>query len=65
MRDGTPARVDVTGDGAPERLGTSERISFDARIDVVVAVPAGPRGVGDVDGERTEESPGWPRPGPD
>lgn len=65
VRDGTPARIDVTGDGAPERLGTSERISFDARIGVVVAVPAGPRGVGDIDGERTEESPGWPRPGPD
>lgn len=65
VRDGTPARVDVTGDGTPERLGTSERVSFDARIDIVVAVPAGPRGVGDVDGERTEESPGWPRPGPD
>ena len=64
VRDGTPARVDVTGDGTPERLGTSGRISFDAQIDVVVAVPAGPRGVGDVDGERTEESPGWPRPGP-
>ena len=65
VRDGTPARVDVTGDGSPERLGRSTRISFESRVDVVVAVPAGPRGVGDVDGYRTEESPGWPSPGPD
>jgi hypothetical protein len=30
---------------------------------VVAAVPPGPPGVGDVDGARTEQSPGWPCPG--
>ena len=64
MRDGQPVRLDVTGDGSPETLGTASRVQFEARTDIAVAVPAGPRGVGDVDGEMSEESPGWPRPGP-
>lgn len=63
VRDGSPSRLDVTGDGKPELLGRSTRVSFATRADVAVAVPPGPRGVGDVDGERTEESPGWPEPG--
>jgi len=65
VRTDSPSRLDVTGDGSPELLGRSTRVSFDTRSDVVVAVPAGPRGVGDVDGQRTEESPGWPQPGSD
>lgn len=64
VRDGAPVRVDVTGDGSPELLGTAERITFESGADVAVAVPAGPRGVGDVDGNRDEQSPGWPEPGP-
>ncbi|WP_418281248.1 DUF7286 family protein [Halorubrum sp. DTA98] len=45
------------------RLGTTDPVRFETRTVVVVAVPAGPPGVGDVDGTRDETSPGWPCPG--
>jgi len=64
VRDGSSVRVDLTSDGTPERLGSAPRLSFRTSVDIAVAVPPGPRGVGDVDGRREEESPGWPEPGP-
>jgi len=63
VRDGSIVRLDVDGDGKAERLGQSERVSFETGTTVVAAVPPGPPGVGDVDGSRTEQSPGWPCPG--
>jgi hypothetical protein len=51
-------------DGEPVRLGATEPIRFETETVVVVAVPAGPPGVGDVDGTRDETAPGWPCPGP-
>ena len=63
VRDGSPVHLDVTGDGNPELLGSADRIQFAANTEIVVAVPPGPRGVGDVDGEMSEESAGWPTPG--
>jgi hypothetical protein len=63
VRDGATVRLDVDGDGDPERLGRNERISFETGTTVVAAVPPGPPGIGDVDGARTEQSPGWPCPG--
>jgi hypothetical protein len=63
VRDGSTARLDVDGDGEAERLGHDERVSFETGTTVVVAVPPGGRGVGDVDGNADERSAGWPRPG--
>jgi len=51
-------------DGETVRLGATEPIRFETETVVVVAVPAGPPGVGDVDGTRDETAPGWPCPGP-
>lgn len=59
VRDGGAATLDVDGDRAPERLGRSERLTFDVSTAVTVVVPAGPRGVGDVDGNADERSAGW------
>lgn len=63
VRDGGEARLDVDADGDRELLGRASRIQFATGTDIAVAVPAGPRGVADVDGQRTETSAGWPRPG--
>ncbi|MFC7134140.1 hypothetical protein ACFQJ3_13500 [Salinibaculum sp. GCM10025337] len=63
VRDGTPVALDVDDDGAAERLGAGTRVSFRTHTSVAVAVPPGSRGVGDVDGQMTETSPGWPTPG--
>ncbi|ACM55795.1 conserved hypothetical protein [Halorubrum lacusprofundi ATCC 49239] len=56
---------DVTVDvgGETVQLGKTEPIAFEAETVVAVAVPAGPPGVGDVDGTRDERSGGWPCPG--
>ncbi|MGZ0748020.1 DUF7286 family protein [Haloparvum sp. AD34] len=43
-------------------LGHTDPVRFETGTVVVVAVPPGPPGVGDVDGVRTETSPGWPCP---
>lgn len=62
-RDGSPVTLDVDGDGTPDRLGRATRVSFEAETTVLVVVPPGKSGVGDADGQRTEESPGWPEAG--
>jgi hypothetical protein len=63
VRDGSTVRVDVDGDGDKERLGRDERVDFETKTAVAVAVPPGRGGVGDVDGEREERAGTWPRPG--
>lgn len=59
VRDGGAVRIDYDGDGTTERFGRAERVSFTVETGVVVAVPPGPQGVGDVDGNADERSPGW------
>jgi len=63
VRDAGTVRLDVDGDGVGERLGETTRLSFRTRTTVAIAVPPGPQGVGDVDGQAIEESAGWPVPG--
>jgi len=58
-RDGSAVRLDVDGDGARERLGRSTRVAFAVETGVVVVVPPGGRGVGDVGGTADEHSPGY------
>jgi len=65
VRDGSTVRLDADGDGVTERLGKNERVGFEASTTVVAVVPPGMPGVGDVDGNRNERSPGWPCPGVD
>jgi len=55
--------VTLDVDGETVRLGATEPIRFETGTVVAVAVPAGPPGVGDVDGTRDETSTGWPCPG--
>ncbi|MFC6785245.1 hypothetical protein ACFQFH_04690 [Halobaculum halobium] len=62
VRDGQVATLDVDGDGTEERLGRSDRVAFRTWTVVVVVVPAGTSGVGDVNGNADERSPGWPCP---
>jgi len=64
VRETGTVRLDVDGDGTAERVGNTTRVSFRTGTEVAVAVPPGPQGVGDVDGETDETSPGWPEPGP-
>jgi hypothetical protein len=59
VREDSPVAFDVNGDGRPDRVGRNERLSFEVSATVVVVVPAGPRGVGDVNGEADEQSDGW------
>ena len=59
VRDGGRAELDVDGDGRVETLGHADRIDFSVRTVVLVAVPPGRTGVGDVDGQTEETSPGW------
>lgn len=61
VREAGTATIDL--DGEPVTLGRTERVRFETGTVVVVAVPPGPPGVGDVDGTRDETSPGWPCPG--
>jgi hypothetical protein len=61
VRDGTAATLDVDGDGTRERLGRSERVSFETSTAVFVVVPPNGRGVGD-SGVAVETSAGWPEP---
>lgn len=62
-RDGRAVRVDVDGDGEHERLGRATRIGFDIETAVLVVVPPGGHGVGDIDGNADERT-GWPTPDP-
>lgn len=55
--------VTIEIDGETVRLGATEPVRFETGTVVAVAVPAGPPGVGDVDGVRDERSAGWPCPG--
>jgi hypothetical protein len=59
VRENETVDLDVDGDGAPERLGRTEPVSFETGTTVVVVVPPGPPGVGDRDGNRDETSAGW------
>jgi len=59
VRDGSTARLDYDEDGRAERLGRDERVSFETGTTVLVAVPPGGTGVGDVDGNADERSAGW------
>jgi hypothetical protein len=63
VRDGSTVRLDVDDDGTPERLGRDERVAFETRTALAVAVPPSPDGVGDVDGNADERAGTWPRPG--
>ena len=64
VRENRTVTVDVDRDGDAERLGGNRVISFEVSTTVVVAVPPGGTGVGDVNGVAVEQSPGWPSPGP-
>jgi len=59
VRRAEKVRFDVDGDHAREVLGRNTRIEFSFDTAVVVAVPPGPRGTGDVNGDGDERSPGW------
>ncbi len=59
----TVGDVTVDAGGTEVLLGETEPVRFETGTVVVVAVPAGPPGVGDVDGTRDETSDGWPCPG--
>ncbi|MFB6072323.1 MAG: hypothetical protein ABEJ88_05070 [Halobacterium sp.] len=59
VREDAPVGFDVNGDGRADRVGRNERVSFTVQSTVAVVVPSGPRGVGDVDGNADERSPGW------
>ena len=58
-REDEPVAFDVDGDGDAERVGRNERLSFEVEATVGVVVPAGPRGVGDTNGDADEQSAGW------
>lgn len=61
VREAGPVRLDVDGDGAEETIGRNRPVAFEADTGVVVVVPPGGTGVGDVDGNADERSPGWGR----
>ena len=65
VRDGKNVTLDVDGDGATERIGRSDEVNFSIQTAIVVVVPAGGTGVGDIDGKLRERSPGWKRLGDD
>jgi len=62
VREAGDVTVDVGGEAV--RLGETEPVAFETQTVIAMAVPAGPPGVGDVDGVRDERSSGWPCPGP-
>jgi hypothetical protein len=59
VREDAIVRTDVDSDGRPERLGRNRALSVAARTGVLIVVPPGGTGVGDVDGQAIETSPGW------
>ncbi|SIQ91416.1 hypothetical protein SAMN05421858_0796 [Haladaptatus litoreus] len=58
-RQSQAVRLDFDGDGSKELFGRTTPISFDTWTTVIIAVPPGKRGVGDVNGDADERSPGW------
>lgn len=58
VRDGSTVALDVDSDGTAERLGRSERLTFETHAVAVAVVPGG-NWVGDVDGNADERSAGW------
>jgi len=65
VRDGSKITLDVDGDGSDDHLGNATRIDFRLNTAVVVVVPPGGAGVGDINGDMDERSPGWPLAGPE
>ena len=61
-RRNASVQIDVDGDGDDELLGHNRPISFQTETAAVAIVPAGKSGVGDVDGNADERSPGWACP---
>ncbi|GAA0244209.1 hypothetical protein GCM10009000_069860 [Halobacterium noricense] len=59
IRQSQAVRLDFDGDGNEELLGRTTPVSFDTWTTVIIAVPPGKRGVGDVNGDADERSPGW------
>jgi len=59
VREDESVAFDADGDGDAERVGRNERVAFEVEATIGVVVPAGPRGVGDVDGNADEQSAGW------
>ncbi|SNR53491.1 DUF7286 family protein [Halorubrum vacuolatum] len=59
----TAGKATVTVGDTEIVLGETEPVRFETGTLVVIAVPPGPPGVGDVDGTRDETSDGWPCPG--
>ncbi|MFC7044896.1 hypothetical protein ACFQH6_05175 [Halobacteriaceae archaeon GCM10025711] len=59
VRESGTVAVDVDDDGASERLGRTTPVAFETETAVVVVVPPGGTGVGDVDGDADERSAGW------
>lgn len=60
VRERAPVRLDFDGDGHRELFGRNERVAFAVQTSVGVAVPPGPPGVGDTNGNMDERSAGWP-----
>lgn len=59
VRRNETVAVDYDGDGDAEPIGTNRQVTFEAHTGVVIVVPPGGTGVGDVDGEAIETSPAW------
>lgn len=59
VRERATVRLDYDGDGTRELFGHNERIAFATETSVGVAVPPGPPGVGDMNGNMDERSSGW------
>ncbi len=61
-RRNATVRIDTDGDGDDELVGHNRPIRFRTQTAAVAVVPAGRNGVGDVDGNADERSPGWACP---
>ena len=59
VREADVVAADIDTDGIDERLGRNEPVAFSARTGVVIVVPPGGTGVGDVDGQAIETTRGW------
>jgi len=59
VRQAGNVTLDVDGDGVAERLGRTTPVTFETSTAVLVVVPPGGKGVGDVGGNADERSAGW------